>query len=250
MRACSELRRSLEVPRIDKGDAAIATSLLLKSLSFADTIDDFQVPLRNRSVPFSWLINRLSLKSLSVVLQVRCGPQELQLISLDPTVEASRHLQDQYFEISIISEEFAAMLGVDEKSARDDYDYLIIVSKLCRLLAMDPADELAVHQYMQFVEELPSRFIALLNTLDTRALVLLSYWLALLCAQGCWWSQERARIDCLAICEHLEIYASKSIWLCMDFPAAACGYPYIDAVGNGQRIVQRMRTNSRLASSN
>lgn len=245
MRACSGLRKCLDMPKVDQIDAAMTTSMFLASLSFADTTDDLQVSLNARPVPFFWLGNQLGLGSLFTMFQSRAGTQSMWLGMFEEVTETILQLNDNRSGTDGIPAELATIFNVEETSTCNQHQYLKVLRRLCRLIPIDPENELALLQYMQFVEGLSPQFIRLLNALDTRALMLLSYWLALLCAKDCWWSHLRARNDCWAICEHLEKCGDERVWKYMDFPAAACGYPYNGNASSGHLLVDRLRLDHR-----
>jgi hypothetical protein len=245
MQACSGLRHYLDTPQSDKIDAAMTTSMFLGSLSFADATEELQVPLKNRPVPFFWLGNQLGLGSLLTIFQSRGSIQSMWFSMFDQVAEDVQQLYDNRPGTDGIPAELAVIFKVKETSRCDGHPYLRVLRRLCRLLPVDPEDELALLQYMQFVEGLSSQFVRLLNTLDIRALLLLSYWLALLCAKDCWWSRLRARNDCWAICQHLEEDGNELLWKYVDFPAAACGYPYTGGSAAGCTLVASLRLDSR-----
>lgn len=59
-------------------------------------------------------------------------------------------------------------------------------------------------QVVAFMSRLNGNFQALLIALDTRALLVLLYWLAILEKLGLWWAKTRAAQEAQAIIEHLE----------------------------------------------
>lgn len=232
--ACSGLRQYLDTPatpQADNIDAAITTSMFLGSLSFADATEDYQVALDDRPVPFFWLGNQRGLGSLRSMFQSQdVRMQSMWFSMFDEVGEDVLQLNDNRPGTDGIPAELAKIFGVKKTSICDHHYYLSVLRRLCRLLRVDPGNDVALLQYMQFVEGLSSHFVSLLNALDIRALMLLSYWLALLCAKECWWSRLRATNDCWAICKHLEHHGDEKLWKYMDFPAAACDYPYTSIV--------------------
>jgi hypothetical protein len=241
MRACSGLRQCLDMPEVKNIDAAVTTSMFLGSLAFADTTDDFQVPLKDRLVPFFWLGNQLGLGSFFTLFQGRATTESIWFSMFDGVAEAVLRLDDDRPGTEGLPAELVTIFEVKEASTCDRHQYLRDLRRLCRLLAINPENELALLQYMQLVDGVSLQFIRLSNALDSRALMLLSYWLALLCAKDCWWSRLRARNDCWAICEHLDKCGDELLRKYMDFPAAACGYPYFGATPAGQDLVDQLR---------
>lgn len=252
IKACSGLRHYLDTPQgaeIDV-DAAMTTSMFLGSLSFADATEDVGVPLEKRPVPFYWLGNQLSLGSLLIYFQSRASMQSMYVGMFGEIAEDVLQLYDPGAGTDGVPGELAILFDVDETSTCEQHQYLRVLRRLCHLLSLDSGNELALLQYMQLVESLSPPFVLLLNALDPRALMLLSYWLALLCAKDCWWSRLRARTDCWEICKYLEKNGNESLWRYMDFPAAACDYPYTSSSSTGCHLVDRLRLNNpRLVAS-
>lgn len=172
MQACSGLRHYLDTPQSDKIDAAMTTSMFLGSLSFADATEDFQVPLKNWPVPFFWLGSQLGLGSLLTIFQSRASMQSMGLSMFDQVSEDVLPLYDNRPGTDGLPAELAMIFKVKDTSSCDCHHYLRVLRRLCRLLAIAPENELALLQYMQFVEGLSSHFVRLLNALDISALLL------------------------------------------------------------------------------
>jgi hypothetical protein len=241
MRASNMLRHCLDLPQIETIDAAVTTSMFLGSLAFADLTDDLDVPLTQRPVPFAWLGNQLGLASFLTLFRWKAGTPSEWLSMFEEIAEAVLLLDDNRTGCDGIPADLASVFEIDETSTCDGHPYLKIVRRLWLLLPIDSGNELSLLQYMQFMDGLSFHFVRLLNSLDSRALLLLAYWLALLCTKDCWWSGLRARNDCWAICEFMDQNRDEVLWRYMDFPAAACGYPYKAAAPAGQLLVDGCR---------
>lgn len=241
MRACSGLRHTLSTTRIVNIDAAMTVSMFMGSLSFAVMTEDFQVALADRAVPFCWLGKQLGLKSLSTLFQAGQGAQTVWHDIYKDAVGGFLQVDDERPGIDGIPKELLTLFDVTQSSSCDDHPYLRGLRRLCHILCIDSQDPLAHLQYMQFVEVITPIFLCLLNGLDTKVLVLVSYWLALLCTKDCWWSRLRAKNDCWAICEHLQRHGDDTLWRYMDFPALACGYTYSGTAPAGQQLIERLR---------
>lgn len=243
IKACSGLRHYLssqQGAKIDV-DTVMTTSMFLGSLSLACATEDLDVPLEERPVPFYWLENQLNFGSLLDYFHSRARLQNIWAGMFGAVAQDALQLFDDSAGVGGIPDELATLFDVDESSTPEQHQYLSVLRRLCHILSLDSGNELALLQYMQFVEGLSSTFVLLLNALDPRALMLLSYGLALLCPKDCWWSRVRARIDCWEICRYLEKSGDKSLWKYMDFPAFACDYPYLSPVSTGMLLVDRLR---------
>ena len=107
--------------QVDKVDAAITTSMFLGSISFADLEDDFQVPLKDRRKPFSWLGSQLGLGSILTLFKSKSNVQDSMWINtLEPTAETVLHLLDDGLPgtagTDSLPDEFATIFGVCETS--------------------------------------------------------------------------------------------------------------------------------------
>lgn len=67
-------------------------------------------------------------------------------------------------------------------------------------------------------------FFDLVNMNDPVALLVLSYWYALMCHVDFWWTKRRSFRDCIALCMYLEEHGTAAIQLLLEFPASACGF--------------------------
>ncbi|KIV96595.1 hypothetical protein, variant [Exophiala mesophila] len=241
MHACARLRRSLDMPQVDNVDAVVISTLFLGYLSFADTTEDFGVPLRQREVPFFWLRNQIGLESLVHLFQAKASIRKSSLGMFEDVADAILMLDDKKPATDSIPADLATLFDIREDSSSNDHPYLSALLRLRHLLALNPDNELAVVLYMQFMEGVSQHFLQLLDTLDPKALMLLSYWLALLCSNNCWWSRVRAKNECWAVCEHIDTFGDELLWKFMDFPANACGYPYSGTSSAGRDVVLRIR---------
>ncbi|KAK5045851.1 hypothetical protein LTR84_008944 [Exophiala bonariae] len=243
MKACAGLRHYLETPQRAKidVDTAMTTSMFLGSLAFADATEDSEVPLENRPVPFHWLRNQLNFGSLLGYFQSTAKMESICLGIFGEITQETLQLNGNSPGTDGVPREWVILFDVEETSMSKQDRYSSVLCRLCHLLSLNPDNGLALLQYMQFLEGLSSPFVLLLNTLDIRALMLLSYWLALLCAKDCWWSRVRSRIDCWEICKYLEKNGDESLWRYMDFPAVACDYPYTSSSSAGRHLVDRLR---------
>lgn len=79
-------------------------------------------------------------------------------------------------------------------------------------------------KYLHFGARIYPPYVKLLKKNDHRALLILSYWFALLGGADIWWCKRRVQRDCLAICMLLDAFGSECIRSLLDFPASACGY--------------------------
>jgi hypothetical protein len=96
--------------------------------------------------------------------------------------------------------------------------------KLLISLAVVPYISSTMFIHLGFITSLEPRLICLLEQKDTRALLLLAYWYANMCAIDCWWITMRAKLDCANICIYLQQLGDKSLDPLITYLANACGY--------------------------
>lgn len=75
-----------------------------------------------------------------------------------------------------------------------------------------------------FMGRLEPPYLDLLLRKDPAALLVLSWWLALMCKVDEWWAETRVRSECTAICMRLENSEDPRILRLLEFPASCCGY--------------------------
>ncbi|KAI5361445.1 Putative fungal transcription factor [Septoria linicola] len=92
------------------------------------------------------------------------------------------------------------------------------------LMPLEPGIK-SLMKYMHFCGRIYPSFISLVENEDYRALLILSYWFALLIGVGdLWWCKLRAKRDCLAICAYLDLEGNETIRDLLEFPATSCEY--------------------------
>jgi hypothetical protein len=75
-----------------------------------------------------------------------------------------------------------------------------------------------------FIARLSPEFINLLLQKDTKALVILCYYLGKMCLLKHWWIHSRSWSECRAICMYLENSQDPRVLKLLEFPAELCGY--------------------------
>ncbi|KAL6237971.1 hypothetical protein BDW75DRAFT_202714 [Aspergillus navahoensis] len=81
-------------------------------------------------------------------------------------------------------------------------------------------------QCVTWMGRLDPPFVNLCRERDPRALVILAYWMGLMCSLSRWvpWVEGRIRKECIAVCIYLESLGDPVIQPFLEFPAAAAGY--------------------------
>lgn len=73
-------------------------------------------------------------------------------------------------------------------------------------------------ELMAFMGRLAGPFQELLVTLDSRALMIILYWMALLSRLDLWWARRRIAIESCAIIQHLELDHSQLVQTMLKLP--------------------------------
>lgn len=119
--------------------------------------------------------------------------------------------------------DFADLCGIDESSTVDNNPYLWPLRMLTWLLILEMSPQ-SSQTYNMWMGRLEPEYYDCLLAKDPPALVLLAWWLALICHVDEWWMENRARSECTAICMLLEDSDDPLVLKLLEFPAESCGY--------------------------
>ena len=112
---------------------------------------------------------------------------------------------------------FVDLCELDNNSTSGNNRYHFILRHLIPLLHLDPSSEGFV-KLIAFGRRTWQYFSPLLAQRDPRALLLLSYWFALLTQLDQWWVTNRARSECLAIATYLATLRDAGIQALLLYP--------------------------------
>lgn len=120
--------------------------------------------------------------------------------------------------------ELADVCGIDDSTTEETNPYLWPLRMLSLLLMLERTI-LNFPKYTTFMGRLLPEYFDQLLKKDPPALIVLSWWLALICSVKLWWMDARVRSECVAICMFLENNCEDSrILKLLEFPAEQCGY--------------------------
>ncbi|KAJ5175022.1 uncharacterized protein N7482_000899 [Penicillium canariense] len=119
--------------------------------------------------------------------------------------------------------DFADLCGIDEMSTVDNNPLLWPLRMLTWLLVLEISPKSA-QKYNMWMGRLEPAYYDCLLAKNPPALVLLAWWLALICHVDEWWMETRARSECTAICMRLEDTDDPLVLKLLEFPAQSCGY--------------------------
>lgn len=119
--------------------------------------------------------------------------------------------------------DFADLCRITDASTVDNNPYLWPLRMLSNLLVLEISGSNA-SKYNTWMGRLEPVFFDCLAMKDPPALVLLAWWLALMCYADHWWMETRVRSECTAICMRLENSEDPLVLKLLEFPARTCGY--------------------------
>ncbi|OKP11405.1 hypothetical protein PENSUB_3097 [Penicillium subrubescens] len=119
--------------------------------------------------------------------------------------------------------DFADLCGITESSTVDNNPYLWPLRMLSWLLVIEMSPK-SSQTYNMWMGRLEPEYYECLLAKDPPALILLAWWLALVCHVDEWWMVNRARSECTAICMLLEDSLDPLVLKLLEFPAESCGY--------------------------
>lgn len=198
----NKLRSSAPEPSAQ--DALHATSVLLGMIAFAnievDTPEEAW-PLRPASsIDLNWLI-------------MSWGKQEIWKLSADRKASAFKELLGPPMPVSFPSATdarlqnlplaFKSIYALDATSTIDNNPYHLAVCILADAMKVNDAPT-TISLFWTFVYTMRPNYRCLLLQKESKAILLLSWWLAKVCEFPHWWIWRRVSLECRAICIYLE----------------------------------------------
>lgn len=124
---------------------------------------------------------------------------------------------------SATSRSLHSLCEVSFDSSSSENPYQQPLKGLCQLMHSDESHEM-IGRFMVFIGKLPDKFIQLVLQRDLRAMLLMTYWFALICRIDQWWIVRSAILKCREFCASLHKVADLQIRALLKFPASRCGY--------------------------
>lgn len=166
--------------------------------SFRSIVDDNGSP--KQSVP-GWISSPRGL----LVLSSEFGQHMKSSVWLPIFTEAADYdrgpKQDEY-DIPLVRELFNELCDITPSSTPVENPYFLPLEALIPLLSLRPSAE-NFPKLIPFPGMLGPPFCRLLKTKDSRALLILFYWLVSMSKLDFWWISPRARMECTAIANYL-----------------------------------------------
>ncbi|KAE9365854.1 hypothetical protein N431DRAFT_352320 [Stipitochalara longipes BDJ] len=111
----------------------------------------------------------------------------------------------------------------DTNSAPGENPYQKPLSRLCQLMRSEIGQD-EVGMFMSFIGRLSQSFVELLDRNDSKAMMIICYWCALLSQINQWWIVASATSECLRLCKLLHAIPDPEIQDLLQFPASKCGF--------------------------
>ncbi|CAG8898031.1 unnamed protein product [Penicillium egyptiacum] len=119
--------------------------------------------------------------------------------------------------------DLADLCGVTDDSTVEGNPCLWPLRMLMGLLPFERGSG-SFQLYNTWMGRLENPFYECLLRKEPPALVLLAWWLGLMCYVEEWWVEMRVRSECTAICMFLEDSCDPLVLKLLEFPASCCGY--------------------------
>ncbi|KAL4948470.1 hypothetical protein BDW69DRAFT_92311 [Aspergillus filifer] len=119
----------------------------------------------------------------------------------------------------------ADLCGITDDTTDKTNPYWYSIKLLTPYLAL-PATEQNAALCATWMGRIEPSFVNLCRDRDPRALVILSWWMGLMCSLSQWqqWVEGRVRQECIAVCIYLEGLGDEDILPFLEYPATAAGY--------------------------
>lgn len=97
------------------------------------------------------------------------------------------------------------------------------LKSLCGLMHLNSSHS-SVNKFITFIGQLPAGFVQLFEQNDTKAMLIMAYWCAMISAIEQWWITDSALAECRRLCAVLDSVSSPEVRELLLFPANKCGY--------------------------
>lgn len=119
--------------------------------------------------------------------------------------------------------DLADLCGITNDTTVESSPLLLPLRMLMRLLPLERGT-VSAQKYNTWMGRIENPYFECLWKKEAPALILLAWWLGLMCYVEEWWVKTRARSECTAICMFLENSSDPLVLKMLEFPASCCGY--------------------------
>ncbi|KAF9893589.1 hypothetical protein FE257_010901 [Aspergillus nanangensis] len=118
---------------------------------------------------------------------------------------------------------FVELCGIQDDTCEETNPYHWPLRMLTPILPLERSAK-SLSQYTSFMGRLLPDYMKMLQQRDPPALIILSWWLALMYSTKIWWMETRVQSEVVAICMYLEDSEDPLVLELLEFPAQTCGY--------------------------
>lgn len=190
---------------VSERDALLATAVLLGTIAFchieAETPEQAWPLKPPSSLDLNWLMMSYGKKEVWK-LGLDGNASALQKLMAPTTISSAITPNYRFF---TLPPAFISIYGLDPTSASNNNPYHFAASTLADILDINDAITVIL-KFWTFVSGLHPRYKTLLLEKESKAILLLAYWLAKVCQFPHWWIWRRVSLECQAICIYLERY--------------------------------------------
>lgn len=119
--------------------------------------------------------------------------------------------------------DLADLCGITDDTTAESSPLLWPLRMLMGVLPLERGT-VSFQKYNTWMGRIESPFFECLWKKEAPALILLAWWLGLMCYVEEWWVETRVRSECTAICMFLEHSSDPLVLKMLEFPASCCGY--------------------------
>ena len=228
-KALCTFRQRLTFPITCKDLDAILTSCVLLGMITFSTLHETPRNSQGQSdkVDLRWLTSQIGLRAILFDTRHLLGESSWASVYKQDAPHFRGEIPPILGNGDLFSEyalgDLNTLLGISPESNQGNNVYDAVLQSLIPLLSMKPSD-ISLTQLMAVMYRFKPEFYELLERRDLRALLLLAYWLGLMCRVDLWWVSSRARSECMTHCEYLDSCGDRSFRKLLVFPAQCCNY--------------------------
>lgn len=228
-KALSTFRNRLSSPvEAAHVDAVITTCVLLNTIAFAkDPQTSSESWLITDEGDLQWLTLHIGLRRIMFDIGQKLKESSWRMVYAKEATQfwgkARTPFGNSRSECEEIPKDLQDFFRTGYRSRKYNTSYQSTLQSLVPLLALEPST-ISLTQLMAIAHRWDQSFYQSVQAKDLHALLLLSYWLGLLCEVNVWWVSSRAVSECFACCEYLDARGDHSTRELLGFPAQRCNY--------------------------
>lgn len=204
-------------------DAVLTTCVLLDTIAFSKSYKKHSDSwLYSDTLDMQWLTLHIGLRS--VMHDIKDLLHQCSWASVYKKDAKLFHSPTQTLSDESIPKSLKNYFNITSGLGASHSVYYSTLNSLLPLLTAKPSD-ISPSELMAIVYRFRPEFYGLLYSKDLGAVLLLAYWLGLMCQVQLWWVSNRATSECFSCCKYLEHHGGDVVRGLISFPARCCDYP-------------------------